>query len=286
MYKKYTILFNWPEGSIFKILLIMKLTVILCLVSLVHVSASSFAQHITLSKRQISLNQIFDEINKQTGYNFLWSAKKIDHKLLMDVNLNKTAINPALDQILKDLPLEYAINNRTIIIREKHVKMISVLESIQEVIQGKVLGQNGQPLAGVTVSVVGSNSKTGTDENGNFRLVISGGSKRLRFIYVGYIPQEITVTGSTVNVNLEIDNTELDQVVVTALGFKEVKDRQGSTSSTVKAEDMQRSGETGLSMQLQERLRGCKLIARLGIRVRELISKLGGRIPSRDPISL
>lgn len=87
-------------------------------------------------------------------------------------------------------------------------------------VTGTVLDQTGEPLIGVSVVLVGTDKGAVTDFDGNYSLKAHKGQK-LRFSYVGYAPQEITVTGAgSVNVTLKEDSAVLDEVVVTALGLK------------------------------------------------------------------
>ncbi len=51
-----------------KIFLAMKLTAILLTVAFIHVHAHSVAQTVTLSGKELSLQQVFAAIEKQTGY--------------------------------------------------------------------------------------------------------------------------------------------------------------------------------------------------------------------------
>ena len=59
-----------------KLFLIMKLVMIIFVVSLMQVSAAGFAQNLTYSKKNVSLEQIFLEIEKQTGFQVLYSNQK------------------------------------------------------------------------------------------------------------------------------------------------------------------------------------------------------------------
>jgi len=66
-----------------KMLLVMKLTAIFLLSAALHVSAAGFSQTITISKKNASLEEMFEVLQKQGGYNFiinshmLAKAKKI-----------------------------------------------------------------------------------------------------------------------------------------------------------------------------------------------------------------
>lgn len=70
-------------------------------------------------------------------------------------------------------------------------------------LSGRILDENGRPLAGATVLVKGSRKGTGTDANGNYTLEVPTGENALVYGYGGYQDQEVRTRGSQpVNVTL------------------------------------------------------------------------------------
>jgi hypothetical protein len=70
-------------------------------------------------------------------------------------------------------------------------------------LSGRILDENGRPLAGATVLVKGSRRGTGTDANGNYSLEVPAGDNALVYGYGGYQDQEVRTRGSQpVNVTL------------------------------------------------------------------------------------
>lgn len=68
---------------------------------------------------------------------------------------------------------------------------------------GRILDENGKPLAGATVLLKGSGKGTGTDANGNFTLEAPAGDNTLQFGYGGYQDEELRVrNGQPLNVTL------------------------------------------------------------------------------------
>jgi len=106
---------------LFKKQLIMnlKLTSILLILIITRVSATSFAQEITLKRNNISLEQVFKEIKKQTGYDFLLSVDNIANKGLINANFKNTPLKEVLDNILENKSLTYTIEKKTILISAK-----------------------------------------------------------------------------------------------------------------------------------------------------------------------
>src|SRR5688500_6006791 len=97
---------------------------------------------------------------------------------------------------------------------------LSYAQTVREV-SGKVTAaEDGIALPGVSVLIKGAISGTTTDQQGNYRINVPNESTVLVFRFIGYSSREIPVGNqSVVNVVLAPDNTQLSEVVVTALGI-------------------------------------------------------------------
>jgi TonB-linked SusC/RagA family outer membrane protein len=87
-------------------------------------------------------------------------------------------------------------------------------------VTGTVRDENRNPLPGVSVLVKGTTNGTATDALGKFRLDVPDGAT-LVLSYIGYVNQEVAVGNQTdLTVDLAPDVTNLNEVVVTALGIE------------------------------------------------------------------
>ena len=83
-----------------------------------------------------------------------------------------------------------------------------------QVIKGKIVDENGDPLVGVTIQEKGTNNGTITDMDGNYS-IMAGARSTLQIRYVGYQQEDIAVNGKNIiNVNLKSELEDLDEVVV------------------------------------------------------------------------
>ncbi len=80
-------------------------------------------------------------------------------------------------------------------------------------VSGTVLDDTSQPLPGVSIVIKGTSTGTTSDFEGNFSIAASDGDV-LVFSYVGFDTQEVTVSGSAVNVTMQA-GVALDSVVIT-----------------------------------------------------------------------
>lgn len=132
----------------------------------------------------------------------------------------------------------------------------------QQTVTGRVTDSNGG-LPGVTVSVLGTNRVTQSNTNGNFTIQANNGEK-LKFSILGYLSQEITVSGTTVNVTLEQDASGIDEVVVTAMGIKRAPKELGYAMSTVGAEELTKTGSPNFAGALYGKAPGVRISAAPG----------------------
>ena len=124
--------------------------------------------------------------------------------------------------------------------------VISFSVKAQTTVSGTVTDKNGESLIGVNVIIQGTSTGTVTDFEGKYSLEASP-SDVLVFSFIGFTAQSIPVGDQTViNVQMADDTQQLEEIVISALGFEQKRDELGSTASLVESEDMVRSGEAML----------------------------------------
>ena len=100
---------------------------------------------------------------------------------------------------------------------------------------GTVIDQNGEPLIGVTVTVLKGTNGAITDVDGNFSVKCNKGAT-LKFSYIGYKDVTQVAMGTKMRVTMTEDAQALDEVVVVGYGTQKKRDVTGSiTSVTDKA---------------------------------------------------
>ncbi len=102
----------------------------------------------------------------------------------------------------------------------------------QREITGKVTdSDNGEPLIGVNILVVGTSSGSVTDFDGSYSLRLPEGYNVLEFSYTGYTSQRVTVGASNViDVQLRA-GAALEEVVVIGYGSVKKEDATGSVNA-------------------------------------------------------
>ncbi len=252
MYKNYTKSLGVPFGCAFKFLVSIKLILFVLFATALQVSATGFAQKVTYSRKNATLKQVFNEINKQTGYSIIWSAKKVKNTNTVDANFKNASLETVLDVCLKDLPLAYVIEDKIVVIKGKESVISQKLDQILRFIEvrGKVLDENGGPLPGASVKIKGANKGAVTDGNGAFILADVAENSTLEVSFIGYISQEMKASAQPMVIKLMAKPNELEDVVVVAYGSQK-RTRLTGAVAQVSGKDLEDRPVTRVTQALQ-----------------------------------
>lgn len=132
-------------------------------------------------------------------------------------------------------------------------------------VTGTVYNEESVRFRGVTVAVVGSNTQTSTDENGNYSISVPENAT-LRFTAIGYEPQTVAVGNrSTVIVNMTKSTNELGEVVVTAeFGMKRIARAVGASVQKIDGATIAESGRDAFITALAGRVPGLNVTSTSG----------------------
>lgn len=134
-----------------------------------------------------------------------------------------------------------------------------------QTITGKVTTKaEGQPLPGVSVVVKGTGTGTTTDGNGKFSITTSSKGV-LVFSYIGFKSQEVAVgSRSVIDLSMEEDASQLQEVVVTALGVPKQQKALGYATSTIKSDALVRTSSPNFASALYGKAAGVRIAATPG----------------------
>ena len=190
-------------------------------------TAQNDRKQITIQNKNISLKEVFTEIELQTGYSIAYELSAVDVKRKISLSLESQSIDKALAQILKDTRYSYKITGYHIIItpsgNELQKSTKEKTEKPTQTVRGIVLdSKTNAPIEFATVRImnVGSLGST-TDSLGRFRINnVPVGRCNIQTSYVGYnanIFNEIPVTSSKevyMEITLDENIHSLAEVVI------------------------------------------------------------------------
>jgi TonB-linked SusC/RagA family outer membrane protein len=233
----------------------MKLKLILLFLAIVMGFSSTEAQNVSLSLKHASLQTVFKEINRQTSFNFFCKDEVLNSAGKITIELKEIPLNEALDECLKGKDLEYQIVDRKIVIKRKEspVKQYADEELLQQswIIKGKVTSTSGEPLAGVSVVVKGTNRGTTTNADGIFQLTLNDGDKVLVFSASGMDNSQVNISGkTTLNLTMTYKVASMSDVVVTGIVDRNKNSFTGA-ATTITKEDLFKVSNKNLLQSLK-----------------------------------
>lgn len=117
-------------------------------------------------------------------------------------------------------------------------------------------------IAGASVTVKGTTKGTATDNGGFFKIDAAPGAV-LVVTSVGFVPQEVKVTGTEMNLQLQESVTQIEDLVVIGYGVQKKKLVTGANLQ-VKGDDLQKQSTTNALQALQGQAPGVQLTSYSG----------------------
>ena len=129
----------------------------------------------------------------------------------------------------------------------------------QKTVSGTVRDENGQPLIGVNIIVMGTDRGASTDFDGKYAIEANPGQS-LKFTYIGYQPKVVQVNAATVlNVSLIPTAQQLKEVVISALGISREKKSLGYATQEIKADEVSAANTDNFINSLSGRAAGLQI---------------------------
>ena len=211
------------------------------------ISVNVFAQNVTISKRNATLAELFNEIEAQTELSIAYSESTVDKNRKVTVEFKDMPVGDAMRYILQGTGATYSINGKMILIKPASVAQAGEKKTIK----GTVTDEKGEPIIGANVIVKGTDNGTITDMDGNFTLQAAENAV-LQISYIGYIANEIAVKKRTqLNVVLREDAQALEEVVVVGYGTQKKVNLTGSVTSVKMDETLGNRPLTSAAAALQ-----------------------------------
>jgi TonB-linked SusC/RagA family outer membrane protein len=217
--------------ALYKILLIMKLIIILLTTMIFQVSANSFAQKITLNKKNVPLNLIIKDIRKQSGYDFIYNLNLLKRANPVSINVQNADLKQVLMLCFENQPFTYVLEDKAVIVKEKQKvdRINTIFKGID--VSGKVSDEKGGPIPGATIKVKGAKTTAITDVNGRFTIKDIEENAVLVISFIGFETKEVNVgTSKTIDVVMVEQKSALNEVVVVGYGTQKKSNITGAVS--------------------------------------------------------
>lgn len=191
----------------------------------------AYAQQISLNLTNATLKQVIEALTKQSGYTFFYDQKYLATAKPVTIQVKNQPFSEVMKAVFDEQPFIYDIVDETITLKPKK-ETTGIKPSIvqTQTVSGVVTDSLGNPMAGVSVRVKGTNRGTTTNSEGKFVLSDVKEGDLLTFSYIGSVAQEVPATRNLMKVVLKEDSDVLDEVVVVGFGTQKKINLTGAVS--------------------------------------------------------
>ncbi|MDD7884925.1 SusC/RagA family TonB-linked outer membrane protein [Flavivirga sp. 57AJ16] len=235
-------------------------------------------QNVTINVNNKELRTVFNKIEKITKFNFFYNNSLVDVTKKVSLKAKNQDLNQVLASLFESTDIDYRFLKNQIILFPKNDKsVIKVIEGLinnenldkeiatiitdvlQNEIKGKVVDAKGVPLVGVNIIIQGTSTGAQSNFDGEYRIQANNGAA-LVFSYIGFKTQTITVGDSnTINVTMEEDASQLDEIVVTALGIKKTRKSLTYAAQDIDADELNKAKQTNPINSLSGKVSGVSI---------------------------
>jgi TonB-linked SusC/RagA family outer membrane protein len=250
----------------------MRLTAILIIAACLQIHTRGSAQTVTLSLRNTSLERVFKEVNKQTGYSFIYTRELLAGAGKVSIDMKEASLQQVLDDLFKEQPFTYSIQDKFIIIKpgpmplpRKPTNTERPVENTHKIrVQGRVMDVAGDPLTGATVVARRQGhaalQAAVTNGNGEFGLTrLPNGNYQLEISFIGYERYICAVSDTDKPQNILVDmkksTSTLDAIQTTAYSKTSLRFNTGDVT-TIRSEEIARNPVPNVLEALQGRVPG------------------------------
>ncbi len=203
-----------------KIIQQIRLSILLFVPALLFPLSAVHAQNarVTIRGNKVKMEQVISAIERQTRYLF-GIDDDVNTGLLVTVHVENEPLKKALDEMVRGTDISYTVEGTNILL----FRRANTSQERSVKVSGRVVDASGAPIIGASVIVRGTTLGVSTDVEGRFMLEVPApaASQTLEVSYLGYETASIPVGSRTsFTVTLQEASSEIEQVVVTALGIK------------------------------------------------------------------
>ena len=203
-----------------KIIQQIRLSILLFVPALLFPLSAVHAQNarVTIRGNKVKMEQVISAIERQTRYLF-GIDDDVNTGLLVTVHVENEPLKKALDEMVRGTDISYTVEGTNILL----FRRANTSQERSVKVSGRVVDASGVPIIGASVIVRGTTLGVSTDAEGRFSLEVPApaASQTLEVSYLGYETASIPVDSrTTFTVTLQESTSEIEQVVVTALGIK------------------------------------------------------------------
>jgi TonB-linked SusC/RagA family outer membrane protein len=225
-------------------------------------------QRLDVNIHATSLSTALKQLEKEANLKFVYRKSLVADEADVAIDAKQQTLGDILTTILQPRGISFTYMGDRIVLSKSadvlpptdskpaETEVAETVENNAKTITGKVTDENGLPLPGVTVKIKGTNTGTQTNTKGQFTLNVPDANATLVFSFIGYVQQEVLISGrSTIGVQLVVTPSALNEVVVIGYGSQRKADVT-SAVTTIKAVDFVSGPVTDAAALLKGKVAG------------------------------
>lgn len=258
---------------------------------------------ISISFKNTPIQQVFAAIEAKADVVIMYENTGTLKKAKTTISVKNMKVADILDLLLKEHALKWNIRENIIRVEAKKASQAGLLQPTASSfataspvsepfvlsIKGIILSPDGEPLAGASVRIKGTNSGVSSDAAGRFTIEADPG-QTLIVSFTGYKEKEITITANMpsqlLSVTLERADVTMEELVVIGYGTQKKVNLTGSVE-TVSEKQIANRAQPDLSNLLTGQVPGLTIVQNSGqpgrdggtIRIRGI-----GTLGNNDPL--
>jgi TonB-linked SusC/RagA family outer membrane protein len=221
-----------------KCIIAMKLLFLFTIAACLQASATGYGQTVSLSLRNAPLEKAFTEIKRQTGYHFIYTRDQLKNTRPVSFQVVNGSLKEVLEKCFQQQPVWFILEDKYVVVQNR-TQRSAIPDSAKVAIDftGRVVNEQGNPIAGVSITAKKSGRLTTTNGKGEFEFKQLDEAEVLVISSIGYQTQEISIQNrSSIVVRLKVSVSQLDETVVMAYGKTSMRLNTGNISRVSGAE--------------------------------------------------
>ena len=217
---------------------------------------------VSIEVKNTTVSEVLSILEKKADVKFTYSPKLLRSFKKVDLQFEDSKLIDVLAYVF-NTEVSFKVIGKQIALKpmgksaQTQLEGFTALPIASIAVSGKVTDPAGTPIPGVSILVKGTTIGTTTNSNGDFSLEVPGKESVLVVSFIGFARQEITVGEmTTINVALAEDITQLNEVVVTALGIEKETRTLGYAVTEVSGETLTKAREINVVNSLVGRVAG------------------------------
>lgn len=213
---------------------------------------------ISLELKDVPLEKVFNQIEKQSSYRFLFNSKQVDATRKVTIKVDNQKIEAVLKELFKNTDINFTIEKNQIVLSTREIKNESTPQTKK--VTGKIIDEKGEEIIGANAILEGTTTGTVTDVEGRFSLEVPEGAV-LHFSYIGFKSRDVKISEKNYyEITMQVETEFLDELVVVGYGSVKKSDLTGAVSS-LKAEDLNVTSDASIGQLIKGKAAGVTVLS-------------------------